>query len=281
MKRKIKNGISVPRVFERPALAWLFVLFIGLCFYFLIRWAGWPPAGPRPEPKPSTRPAGLIAVIIDDNGYSDESCPQIRSIPQPIAVSILPDLPYSRTIADCAHDARKEIMLHLPMEPHVWHETYADDYVITTDMSPARIRQVIDTALQGVPYVQGMNNHMGSKATEDQALMTVVLHEMKRRNLFFIDSRVTLKSVVPSLAKRIGLPCAERKVFLDNEADRDYITGQFEELAERARREGWAIGIGHARPLTWAVTRDQFALLEKQGFRIISVTELLKHLSHR
>ncbi len=261
-------------------LRWLLlVLILGAGSYGLFRWRKDAPPPARRIKTTETPVTGQIALIIDDNGYSQESCRQLRSIPQPLTVSILPDLPYSRSVDDCAHRHHKGIMLHLPMEPHVWHETYGANYVVTSDMTPSAIRALIDSALQSVPHAQGVNNHMGSKATEDKKIMQIVLHELQERDLFFIDSRVTLQSVAPGLAREMGIPCAERDVFLDNEADRDYIIGQMNDLAREAREKGVAIGIGHARPLTWSVIREQAPLLVQEGFRFVTVKELWEHPS--
>jgi len=262
-------------VFVRLLFVLVVFVVVSSGVYFILRSPKAPPSVDRIEREPPSKPLGMIAVIIDDNGYTPDSCRPIRAIRHPIAISILPHLPYSRFVADCAHAAHKEIMLHMPMEPHVWYETYQDDYVLTTDMPPDKIRQLLNSAIQSVPYAQGVNNHMGSKATEDKALMTIFLQELRKRNLFFIDSRVTLDSAAPHLAEQLDLPYAERNVFLDNEADRAYIAGQFEELAQKAHRDGRAIGIGHARPLTWAVMKEQLISLEERGFRIVTISELL------
>ncbi len=237
-----------------------------------LRRVWWQPHAAAPSPSGPAR----IAIIVDDSGNSAAECGDLQAIPQAITVSILPELAYSRATAVCAHRAGKEVMLHLPMEPKRPTGVYPEGYIIRTDMPPSRIKGRLAEALRGVPYVKGVNNHMGSKATEDPRLMEVLLRELKRRGLYFVDSRVTAHSRGPVTARRLGLPFVERDVFLDNVADRAAIERQFAELARIARRRGEAVGICHARGLSWVVLRDQARVLEQEGFRLVPVSSLLR-----
>jgi len=262
----------------------IFIVVLSLAAGYLLS-VFFPPRLPKknfvPVPGVSQKPPlqktpDKIAFIIDDNGYSDEACRFIQAIPQPMAVAVLPHLPYSKRVAACAHAANKEVMLHLPLEPHVNQEKYPEGYVITTAMSAKTIARTLEDALASVPYAAGVNNHMGSKATEDRATMTTLFKIFRQRGLFFIDSRVTLNSMAPAMAPASGVPFAERDVFLDNKNDRAYIEGQFAELAREARKKGQAIGIGHARALTWTILKEQAQRLEQEGFRVVPVTDILR-----
>lgn len=240
-----------------------------------------------PEAKPPVsrkvlKPAiakGKIAIIIDDNGYSEKDCDQVEGIPQPFTIAILPAQKFSRYMAYCAHDQNKGIMLHMPMEPHVNNDRYPKNYIIRTDMPDELIRSRLSDSLEDIPYAQGVNNHMGSKATEDRRLMSIVLEEMKAKNLFFIDSLVTTKSMCPEIARAHHVPFDQRNVFLDNVNTRKYIEGQFQELAQKARENGKAIGIGHARPLTWKILKEQLTKLENEGYEILTIKDLLSSAS--
>jgi polysaccharide deacetylase 2 family uncharacterized protein YibQ len=241
------------------------------------------PAVPAPQPKaPVPQPAevrkipsqGKIAVIIDDSGYSIEDCSAMDSIDYPVTVSILPDLAYSRKIAQCAHNLGKEVMLHLPMEAHKNNDKYPEHYIISSKMDASQVAGRIKDALSSVPFAEGINNHMGSKATENKQLMSLIFSEIKNRNLFFVDSRVTTKTICGPLAREIQIPFAERDVFLDNQHERAKIEEQFSLLAAEARRQGYAIGIGHARSLTWKIVREQLKKLSEEGFEIVPVKTL-------
>lgn len=238
----------------------------------------------RPDPQkvpetaggPPQKALGKIAVIVDDSGYNIQDCHFLSLIPHPLTVAILPELAYSRDIAACARQNGKEVMLHLPLEPHQTAEHYRQGYIITDEMSPAEVAGRFQEALSAVPFAEGINNHMGSKATEDTELMSLVFDQLAAKNLFFIDSRVTVNSICAPLARRKGIPFAERDVFLDNRNERTYIEGQFRELAREAKEKGQAIGIGHARTLTWQIIKEQTEKLTNEGFQIVPVEELVK-----
>ena len=127
-----------------------------------------------------------------------------------------------------------------------------------------------------MPLAIGVNNHMGSKATEDGRLMSIILSRLKGKHLFFVDSLVTNHSVCRDLAKKLGVDFAQRDVFLDNKNTREDIERQFAQLARKAQRKGYAIAIGHDRPLTWQILKEQTEALERQGFKIVSIRELLE-----
>lgn len=227
----------------------------------------------KEEPVPFQ---GRIAIIIDDWGYSLESCRALQEIKSPVAVAILPGLKHSKQIATCAHTNKKDVMLHLPMEPHQMSETYPENYIIETSMSRKKIQAILEKSLESVPFVTGVNNHMGSKVTENERAMKIIYGELSKRDLFFVDSFVTSKSICSDLAKKIDVRFARRDIFLDNENNRAYIEQQFKELAREAKQKGRAIAIGHDRRLTLQIIKEQTDILEKQGFRIVSVKDLLK-----
>lgn len=229
----------------------------------------------RPPPVAERFFKGGIAIVIDDWGYNDLYCSFLSDIDVPVAVSILPDLAYSRRVAQCAGLAGKEVLLHLPLEPHTVNDHYPEDYIITTRMSPVEIEHIFSKAVSGIPHVAGINNHMGSRATEDPVLMRRLFGLMKKKGLFFIDSRASKNTVCRRVAGQIGLPFGERDVFLDNTNEKAYIERQFKLLAREAQKNGTALGIGHARALTLQVLKEQSDRLTQEGFLFITVKEFV------
>lgn len=219
---------------------------------------------------------GRIALIIDDWGYHDGACSFLDDLDIPVAVSVLPKLTYSRFSAECARHYSKDVMLHLPLEPDHYSETYPDRYVISRSMSDQLIASVIADFLENVPYAQGANNHMGSKATRDPALMAMIFRELKARKLFFVDSYSSAHSVCEEVARRTKISFGKRDIFLDNVSSREYIENQFKKLADLSKKQGYAIGIAHARELTLTVIKEQSQILREQGFVFVSVNDLLK-----
>jgi hypothetical protein len=107
-------------------------------------------------------------------------------------------------------------------------------------------------------------------------MMTIILTELKRRGLFFLDSYTTKESVVPSVGREVGLPILARGVFLDNEDSKPAIRVELNELRAVAREKGNAIAIGHYRAKTLEVLAKEIPQFEKEGFKIITLKEMLK-----
>jgi len=218
---------------------------------------------------------GKIAIILDDWGQSIANCVYLREIPEPLAISILPGLRHTKDVANCAKSNHKLTMLHLPLEAQHNYDFYPPNYIIKTSMSPALVTKLVDDDLSQLPSIEGVNNHMGSKATEDKSLMTLILKKLKTRDLFFIDSMTAHHTVCAAIADDLDLKFGKRDIFLDNVMNRDAIIKQFVALAQRARHHGYAVAIGHDRHLTMQVLKDEIPWLEKQGFKIVSIKDLL------
>ena len=221
--------------------------------------------------------AGKIAFVLDDWGYTARNCKYLQAIQAPLAIAILPNLRHSDDIAQCAGKAGKDTMLHLPLEPYHNNDSYPENYLITTNMRPSLVVKLLEDALRKMPYVQGVNNHMGSRATENKPLMTLIFKHLKKHGLFFVDSMTSPNhSICAETAAEIHLPFAQRDVFLDNINTREEIKKQILVLAERARKKGYAVAIGHDRELTLRVLQEEIPVLQTEGFEIVRVKDLVK-----
>lgn len=216
-----------------------------------------------------------VAFIIDDLGYETEVAKKMMELEFPVALSILPFLQYSEFTAEEGRKNNQEIMLHLPMEPN---NSNADPGpgAIKSYMSEEEIRLAVRKCILDFPYAIGVNNHMGSKITEDRKIMEIVLEEIKGYNLFFIDSITTKDSIAYEVAQEMEIKSAVRSVFLDNENDMEYIKGQMLEVQETALREGEAIAIGHSRINTFYILKLMIPELIRAGIEVVPVSELVK-----
>jgi polysaccharide deacetylase 2 family uncharacterized protein YibQ len=216
-----------------------------------------------------------VAIIIDDIGYQIEIAEQIMSLNYPVAISVLPFLPHSQFVAQMAKEKGLTVLLHLPMEPHNANTDPGKGAIFTT-MNEHEIKAKILANLKDIPNVDGVNNHMGSKATEDEFIMRTILHELKERNLFFIDSMTSPHSIGYQLSKEMGLKTAQRTVFLDNEQNIDYIRNQVVVLKNTALKYGSAIAIGHPYCNTIDVLKELESIVESESVEIVPLKELLK-----
>jgi uncharacterized protein len=164
-------------------------------------------------------------------------------------------------------------MLHLPMEGRTSANPgpQALRTSLSTDERLARLRW----NLARFKGFAGVNNHMGSRYTEDDPGMRQVLTELKRRNLFFIDSRTTSKSAARQASADLAVPYAERDVFLDNDQDSHHITIQLAEAEARARAHGTAIAIGHPHSATLSTLTAWQKTLAKRGIDLVPASQII------
>jgi hypothetical protein len=235
--------------------------------------AATPTPEPRRRPEPGSR--GQLAVILDDAGYSLEQLEAVASLPRPVAVAVLPHLPNSSRWAVRMHEAGHEVLLHLPMEPEDPHGRPGPG-AVRVSMSEGEIRTAVRSAMNSVPHLVGVNNHMGSKATADLRTMTWVLQEIAVRGLYFADSRTTAATVAEDAARAQGVPTARRHVFLDNDQSPAAIQRQLETAVELARLDGWAVAIGHVHPTTVSVLEESWELLRHLGADPVAPSEVVR-----
>lgn len=237
----------------------------------------------RSRERAAQRPVplqGYMAIVLDDWGYNRTHCKYLESISAPLGIAILPDLPYSADVVACARANGKEPMLHLPMEAHKPDPRYPEQYFLTTDMSVADMRRFLLQHFQQMPGVVGVNNHMGSKATESPEVMQEVLQEVKRRKLFFVDSFTSERSVGTDAARDLKMKIARRDVFLDNSNERVAIERQFASGVRLAKKNGFALLIGHDRDLTLKIVKEQTDKLRQEGIEFLSVKEYIRRYEH-
>ncbi|MFH0753443.1 MAG: divergent polysaccharide deacetylase family protein [Candidatus Omnitrophota bacterium] len=219
---------------------------------------------------------GKIAIILDDWGFNQAHCKYFKSFNAPVAPAVMPDLPYSNKIIECAIEAGQQPILHLPLEPHVNKDQYPKGYVLTTSMSSREVSRLLVKVLNEYPGIVGVNNHMGSKATENKPLMTTIITELKKRKLFFIDSVTSGHSICAQVAGETGIRFSRRDIFLDNRNERAAIEHMFEEGVKIAHNKGFALMIGHDRALTLQIVQEQISKYKKLGYEFVSLQDYIK-----
>jgi uncharacterized protein len=224
-----------------------------------------PPPPPITRVKPVTN--GIpVAIIIDDIGYDRKMAEGFLALGVPLTFSVLPKGTYNHSIIDEALKKNVEIMLHLPMEPNNYPSVNPGPGALLSTMSPDELIAQLKADLDSVPTAKGVNNHMGSKLTASSSQMRQIFTILKKRDLFFVDSRTSVKNLCRPSAALLRLPFAERDVFIDHEPTPAFIKKQLRLLIKRARRQGYAIGIAHPHPVTLAVLKEMLPELKNALF---------------
>ncbi len=217
-----------------------------------------------------------VAIIIDDLGYRHAEGRRAVALPGPVAVAVLPGSPRSSSLAVAAHEAGKEVLIHLPLQATV-SDGVDEPGSITLDTSRSGFSEVFAAAVDAVPYASGVNNHRGSLLTQHPGHMRWLMEEIEAQgDWFFVDSYTTHRSVALRIAQEHGIPAARRNVFLDSERDPASIAAAFERLVDIARAEGQAIAIGHPFPETLAFLEAALPELAETGIRLVAPSALLQ-----
>jgi polysaccharide deacetylase 2 family uncharacterized protein YibQ len=171
---------------------------------------------------------------------------------------------------------RREILLHLPMEPQGYPDPDPGPKAVMVGMDSEAIGLRIDEARTALPMITGLNNHMGSAATADRPTMVALMKALRSRDLLFIDSLTSSNSVAYAEAQKAGIPTAKNRIFLDYDNE-NYATikANLEVLVRSARSSGFALGIGHPHLATAEVLANEVPRLIKQGVRFVTVSEML------
>ncbi len=228
--------------------------------------------------KPPPPPAGLLAIVVDDWGHNlNRTARALLDLPVPITVAILPERPRSLRVLNEARRAGKEAILHMPMQPVEGSSPGPGPLALTVDMSDEEIRRTVERALDGLPEVVGMNNHMGSEFTRHRHQMDVVMEILAQRGLFFLDSLTTPRSKGWEAAHSRGVPTLRNDLFLDLDVDDPVeIRRRLDHLIEKARRRGRAVGIGHLTAATAQVLQEVLPALDPTDVRCVFLSELVR-----
>ncbi len=232
----------------------------------------WRPPG---DPQISLAPAPLIAFVIDDMAVNAERGARVAALPGPLTLAFMP---YTRHLASLLPMARRrghELLVHMPMEPEN-SALEPGPHALLTTIDRDELRRRLAWNLDRFQGYAGVNNHMGSYFTASEPHMRLVLEELKRRGLFFLDSKTSPNSRGPALARRLGLPYAARDIFLDNDLSPAMIHGQLAATARWAARHGDVIAIGHPHPATIAALERWIPKLRRDGFAIVPVSRVVR-----
>lgn len=215
-----------------------------------------------------------IALIIDDVGYDMKALKRLLALPFPLAISILPDAPGSSEAAMRAYESGNVVMLHLPMEPTTpKYRARMGPSFLRMDMDQSQIRQKFNQALDKVPYVSGVNNHMGSLLTTLEAPMQWVMDVCRERSLFFIDSKTAHGSVAADVAEKSGVVWGARRIFLDHTVNAEDLKLAWQAAVRCAEKKGACIVIGHPHAETLDFLEHQ---VRREDYRLIHpVTSML------
>ncbi|SME91616.1 divergent polysaccharide deacetylase family protein [Desulfovibrio gilichinskyi] len=220
--------------------------------------------------------APKMAIVIDDMGENVNIAQKLADLNVHITFSIWPNSSHASEVARIGKRSNNEIMIHLPMQPKGYPKVHPGADALLIGMNAKTIQQRVLDAIKKIPDATGINNHMGSRFTENLVGMQEVMIPLHQKKIFFLDSRTTAKSTAQEAAKKANVTLYERNIFLDNVKDVSAIKFQLAKAAKIARTRGQSIAIGHPHPETIEAIR-QWAIESNGRIRIVPVRKLTPH----
>lgn len=227
------------------------------------------------EPAAEGETSARVAIVIDDVGLSVPFTKQISQVKAPLTVSFLPYGASNKEQVNLLRNAGFEVMLHIPMMPHV--PVALAPVTLSPEMSKQETQAELEKMLNRFEGtgMSGVNNHMGSLFTERVKNMNYVMEVLQKHKMFFLDSKTTGKSMARKSADEYGVAYVSRDVFLDNKNEYNYIMGQFRQLEKIARKNGFAVAIGHPYSQTLRVLNDWLKESKNEGIEVVHLSDLL------
>ncbi|MDR3288366.1 MAG: divergent polysaccharide deacetylase family protein [Peptococcaceae bacterium] len=230
-----------------------------------------------PQTPPPIR--GQVALVIDDFGINHPGLPQMLALDVPLTAAVMPHMAFTQQEAELLHQRGLEIILHMPVEAKTGAPEWLGPGALTTELSPGELKTRLDDALRQIPYAVGISNHMGSKGTENAAVVRAILDAAQEHHLFVFDSKTSENSILETEARKAGILTGSRDVFLDNAADITSIKKQLRLLIDKAKSQKKAVGIGHVGPQgpnTARAIQELLPEFEREGIQIVPLSELLR-----
>ena len=214
-----------------------------------------------------------IAIVIDDMGVNMKQSRSALQLPSAVTLAFLPYADGARTLSAEAQREGHETIVHIPMEA-IDSKVNLGGLALRSGMSDEEFIQEFDKIANSFEGYVGMNNHMGSRLTQDREAMNVLMAELKKRNLYFLDSKTIHTSIADEVAGVYGVPHTQRDIFLDHDASTRAVRKSLAKLERRAFKHGRAVAIGHPKAVTMKELEAWIPTLEEKGIELVPVSHL-------
>ena len=246
-------------------------------------------AAPAPVAVPPPQPAApqadgfgfvpakngaVLCVVFDDGGQNISQLKKCVALPFPVTVAVLPRLAHSAESARIVRQSKNEVILHQPMQAMNLNVNPGAG-AIKPEMTENEVFATLSQNIAEIAPIAGMNNHEGSLITENEVLVSFILQAASEKGIYFLDSRTSSATKVPSVAMEMGMGWYQRDIFLDNQKTRENYLAELKKGLDIANKKGHVIMIGHvwsAESLP-AFLEEAYPELALKGYRFSTVSK--------
>ncbi len=221
-----------------------------------------------------------LAIIIDDFGSDRRGVKEMMSIDRHLTFAVMPFCEHSEEDARAAYEKGYEVIVHLPMEPIKGKRSWLGPNPILSGMNSDTVEKIVKDSFESIPFASGANIHMGSKASGEENIVTAILHIIKEKKLYFVDSYTAPHPISKKLADEMGIPCYNRDVFLDGQQPKSFVVKRLREACDVAEKKGYAVAIGHVGieggTVTVEAIKEMLPEFDRRNIKLVFISELNK-----
>lgn len=231
----------------------------------------------RPSITPqSASGKSLVAIVVTGMGINEGATMEaISSLPDNITLAFAP---YGRSIDRTTAAARAgghEYLLEIPMEPFDYPNSDPGPHTLLTGFTARVNLERLFWLMARTGGYMGMINNLGARFTSSANDMAPFMEELGTRGIAYLDDGSSNRSLSRQLATANQVPFARASLLLDQNPSRAAILSQLQILVETARRDGKAIGIISALPVSINTIVSWSAQLEDQTIELVPVSALM------
>ena len=188
-----------------------------------------------------------VAIVLDDFGLTyKKNVPdeEWMAFAQPLTFAVMPESPRTKKAAKATVEAGKELIIHYPFDPF---QTLVLAKAAAAPEDVAGAAKLLEKCLRDIPGAVGLNNHRSYRASQNRPLMREFMKVLKTKNLYFLDSKVSPRTVAYEEAKAAGIPAAMNWIFLDTAEihTQAFCAKNLAAAVAHARKHGEAVAVGH------------------------------------
>ncbi|MBM3265845.1 MAG: divergent polysaccharide deacetylase family protein [candidate division Zixibacteria bacterium] len=218
---------------------------------------------------------GKMVVVLEDIGTAvPEVARGFLTIGRPLTFGLVSWKGQPGEMAREAREKKHGLVAQIPMEPYEYPGVSPGRRAVLVEQSDPQNRQVVRDALAAVPEAGGAMAYLGSRILGDSRMLTLVLEEVKTRNLYFLDALAGRGSAGASIAGRLQVRHAAIWGAIDAVDNQERIAAMLDMASYEALDRGQVVVSGRARPNTLAVLKSRLERLELRGIRFVPVDSL-------
>ncbi|MDR7221429.1 polysaccharide deacetylase 2 family uncharacterized protein YibQ [Aminobacter aminovorans] len=214
-----------------------------------------------------------VAIVIGGLGLSQTGTQTaIGKLPPEITLGFAPQGNSLGRWMQAARREGHEIVMQVPLEPFDFPNVNPGRNTLTVEAGADEILKNLRWTLSRTTNYTAVMNYMGARFSTSPEAMGVMMAELGKRGIGYVDDGTSARSLAPETALKNGVPFAAGDAIIDGVQDRGAILDKLDELERTARAKGFAIGTGNAFDVTVDAVASWATEARKRGIEIVPIS---------